>query len=141
MVGLATARRCQHRAPGAIRRPGSAGEGGRGGHGPRGGTGAYGAAEGLTEWEAYDRWPWGDYPGLELRQHVAIRGMRTMKLLADQHPDSAVIVVSHGGVIRAILDVVHHRRSPRILNAAVSTMSFDGERWLVHSINGVDTEV
>ncbi len=97
----------------------------------------YGAAEGLTEWEAYDNWPWGDYPGLEPRPTVARRGVTAVSRLAESHPDTAIVVVTHGGVIRAILDVMHHRRAPRILNAAVSTISFDGARWHVHSINEV----
>ena len=98
----------------------------------------FGEAEGMTDWEAYHEWPHGWYPGLEPRSAVAERGLRTVRDLATDNPDSAIIVVTHGGVIRAILDVVHTMRSPRILNAAVSTLSIDDDRWLVHSINGVD---
>ncbi|TSE02205.1 histidine phosphatase family protein [Skermania sp. ID1734] len=98
----------------------------------------YGAAEGLTDWEAYHQWPHGWYPGLEPRRSVAERGLAVLDELAKQYPDDAVLVVSHGGVIRAILDVVHTRRSPRILNAGVSTLTVDDQGWQVHSINGVD---
>ena len=92
----------------------------------------------MTDYEAYNNWPHGFYPGLESRQSVAERGLRTLLDLSVTHPESAVVVVSHGGVIRAILDVVHHRRSPRIINAAVSTLTVDPDGWLVHSINGVE---
>ena len=95
----------------------------------------YGEAEGMTDWEAYHEWPHGWYPGLEPRRDVAERGLRTVADLAAKNPESAIVVVTHGGVIRAILDVVHHRRSPRILNAAVSTLTIDDDGWLVHSIN------
>jgi broad specificity phosphatase PhoE len=98
----------------------------------------FGEAEGMTDWEAYHEWPHGWYPGLEPRSSVAERGLRTLSALATDNPDSAIIVVTHGGVIRAIIDVVHTMRSPRILNAAVSTLSIDDDGWLVHSINGVD---
>ncbi|HEY5855940.1 MAG TPA: histidine phosphatase family protein [Aldersonia sp.] len=99
----------------------------------------YGEAEGLTDYEAYVEWPHGWYPGLEPRADVAARGVRTLAHLADEHPDSAVVVVAHGGVIRAILDVLlRTRRSPRILNAGVSTVSTDTDSWRVHSINGID---
>ncbi|MBJ8348733.1 histidine phosphatase family protein [Antrihabitans sp. YC2-6] len=97
----------------------------------------YGEAEGLTDWEAYNEWPHGWYPGLEPRASVAERGLRTIVELAHDNPDDAIIVVSHGGVIRAILDVVHTRRSPRILNAAVSTLTVDANGWQVHTINNV----
>ncbi|MBD0323271.1 MAG: histidine phosphatase family protein [Aldersonia sp.] len=96
----------------------------------------YGAAEGMTDYEAYYEWPHGWYPGLEPRTEVAERGLRTLAQLHLDHPDESVIVVSHGGVIRAILDVVlQFRRSPRILNAAVSTLSVDDDGWRVHTIN------
>lgn len=98
----------------------------------------YGEAEGLTDWEAYHEWPHGWYPGLEPRVEVAERGLRVLQQLVAEHPESAIVIVAHGGVIRAILDVVHTRRSPRILNAAVSTLTAKPEGWLVHSINGVD---
>ena len=99
----------------------------------------YGEAEGLTDYEAYIEWPHGWYPGLEPRAEVAERGVRTLGHLADEHPDDAVVVVAHGGVIRAILDVLlRPHRSPRILNAGVSTVSSDADGWRVHSINGID---
>lgn len=99
----------------------------------------YGEAEGLTDYEAYYEWPHGLYPGLEPRIEVARRGLRTLSELHTEHSDSAVIVVAHGGVIRAILDVLlQTRRSPRILNAGVSTVAVDDDGWQVHSINGID---
>lgn len=99
----------------------------------------YGAAEGYTDYEAYFEWPHGMYPGLEARADVADRGLSTLLRLHKDHPTSDIVVVSHGGVIRAILDVVlRTRRSPRILNAGVSTLTIDTDGWRVHSINGID---
>ncbi|MFD4182295.1 histidine phosphatase family protein [Rhodococcus sp. NPDC058514] len=99
-----------------------------------------GEAEGVTDYEAYDRWPHGRYPGLEPKPEVAARGLRAIDDLARRHPGSAIIAVTHGGVIRAILDTVHSARAPRIRNAGISTLSHDGRRWTVHSINGIDVE-
>ncbi|WP_027502892.1 histidine phosphatase family protein [Rhodococcus sp. UNC363MFTsu5.1] len=97
-----------------------------------------GEAEGITDYEAYDRWPHGRYPDIEPKPAVAQRGLRAVDDLARRHPGSAIIAVTHGGVIRAVLDSVHSARSPRIRNAGISTMSHDGQRWTVHTINGVE---
>jgi hypothetical protein len=34
--------------------------------------------------------------------------------------------------------LLYNQRSPRILNAGVSTVSRDADGWQVHSINGVE---
>lgn len=98
----------------------------------------YGEAEGFTDYEAYHRWPYGNYPGLEPRAALTARGLRAVNSLARDNPHRALIAVAHGGVIRAILDALHTRRTPRILNAGVNTLSFDGDRWTVHTINGLE---
>ncbi|MFC7451432.1 histidine phosphatase family protein [Rhodococcus daqingensis] len=97
-----------------------------------------GEAEGITDYEAFDRWPHGRYPDIEPKPSVARRGLRAIDDLARRHPGSAIIAVTHGGVIRAVLDSIRSARSPRIRNAGISTLSHDGQRWTVHSINGVD---
>ena len=48
-----------------------------------------------------------------------------------------LVVVAHGGVIRAILDSVLRRPSPRIVNAGVSTLSNESGRWAVHTVNSL----
>lgn len=97
----------------------------------------FGEAEGSTGFEAYDRWPHGRYPGLEPRSEVRRRALRAIDDLTREHPGSAIVVVTHGGVIRTVLDSLLTHRSPRIVNAGVSTLRHDGQRWVVGSINGV----
>ncbi|OZD57249.1 histidine phosphatase family protein [Rhodococcus sp. 06-1460-1B] len=97
----------------------------------------FGDAEGFTDWDAYSHWPDGRYPGLEPRSNLIVRGVRAVDEIASRYPDSAVIAVAHGGVIRAIFDAIRRRHSPRILNAGVSTLEHDGTRWTVRTINGV----
>lgn len=67
----------------------------------------YGQAEGLTDVEIDERFP-GDtpVPGRETREHVVERVLPALMAIAESHPDQAVIVVSHGGVIRSVLNVI-----------------------------------
>jgi probable phosphoglycerate mutase len=68
---------------------------------------AYGAAEGLDWVEVDELFP-GDafVPGRESREEVAARAVPALVALAEKHPGEALIVVSHGGVIRAVLNTV-----------------------------------
>ncbi|MDJ0396320.1 histidine phosphatase family protein [Rhodococcus sp. G-MC3] len=99
----------------------------------------FGDAEGFTDYDAYSRWPHGMYPGLEARREMIIRGVRAIDAIAVAHPDSSVIAVAHGGIIRGIFDALRGVPSPRILNAGVSTLVHDGTAWTVKTINGVPT--
>ncbi len=67
----------------------------------------YGEAEGLTGAEVEERFPGGaPVPGRETREQVADRVVPALLAIAAAHPGEAVVVVSHGGVIRAVLDAV-----------------------------------
>jgi probable phosphoglycerate mutase len=67
----------------------------------------YGSAEGLTDREIEARFP-GDtpVPGRETRDEVVARVLPALMAIADGHPDQAVIVVTHGGVIRSVLNTI-----------------------------------
>ena len=67
----------------------------------------YGEAEGLN-WEEIEAQFPGDtfVPGRESRGEVGRRVIPALVELAQQHPEQALIVVSHGGVIRSVLNVV-----------------------------------
>lgn len=68
---------------------------------------AYGDAEGLADPELSTRFP-GDtpVPGRESRGAVLARVLPALVALAEAHPDETIIVVSHGGVIRSVLNAV-----------------------------------
>lgn len=68
---------------------------------------AYGEAEGL-DWEEVDRRFPGDdpVPGRETREQVTDRVIPSLIELAEEHPGKDIIVVSHGGVIRSVLNEV-----------------------------------
>lgn len=64
----------------------------------------YGAAEGLGFHEVDLRYPEGaDVPGRESRDEVAARVVPALQRLAADYPGEAIVVVSHGGAIRAAL--------------------------------------
>jgi len=65
----------------------------------------YGAAEGLTGTEIEQRYP-GAVPGRETREEVAARVLPAVLALAEAHPGESIVVVSHGGVIRTILNTI-----------------------------------
>ena len=67
----------------------------------------YGEAEGLNYDQIDARFP-GDtpVPGRETRNQVAERVVPALIALAERHPGESLVVVSHGGVIRSVLEAV-----------------------------------
>lgn len=65
----------------------------------------YGEAEGCTRDELDARYP-GDtpVPGRESREAVQQRVVRALGDLAIRHPHADILVVSHGGVIRSVVE-------------------------------------
>lgn len=64
----------------------------------------YGEAEGLSFHEVDTRFPEGvPVPGRESRPEVAARVVPVLQQLAAEYPGEAIVVVSHGGAIRAAL--------------------------------------
>jgi broad specificity phosphatase PhoE len=66
----------------------------------------FGSWEGLTDAEIFDRFPeatWDSWGDGETREEMARRVLDSVRRIADAHPDSGVLVVSHGGPLRAVL--------------------------------------
>jgi probable phosphoglycerate mutase len=63
----------------------------------------YGGAEGLTGDEVRERFGSSPVPGREPVQSVLARALGALDDLAERHPDDAIVVVSHGGVIGALV--------------------------------------
>lgn len=64
----------------------------------------YGDAEGLSFHEIDRLFPEGTpVPGRETREQVAARVLPALLAVASDHPGEAIVVVSHGGAIRAAL--------------------------------------
>jgi broad specificity phosphatase PhoE len=66
---------------------------------------SFGSIEGLTTDEIQERHPgmelpWGDG---ETREEMAERVLAAIRRIAEAHPESRVLIVSHGGPLRAVL--------------------------------------
>ena len=67
----------------------------------------YGTAEGLDWLEVETQYPHGTaVPGRESREEVAARVIPALMELATAHPGESLLIVSHGGAIRAVLNEV-----------------------------------
>jgi uncharacterized phosphatase len=88
----------------------------------------YGEAEGLNWEEIETRFP-GDtpVPGRETHQEVADRVIPALVSLATSRPRTALIVVTHGGVIRSVLNAV----DPEVAHGSITNGS-------IHSFELVD---
>ena len=100
----------------------------------------YGDAEGLTDRELSMRFPNGaPVPGRENRDDVAARALPALVKLAERHPGGNLIVTSHGGIIRAVLNAIaplspkHHTvpitngsiHSFRLVDGSLELVAFD----------------
>lgn len=87
----------------------------------------YGDAEGLADPELARRFP-GDtvVPGRESREAVVERVLPALLELAEQHSGEAILVVSHGGVIRSILNTVDpDGKHGMITNGSIHSLRHD----------------
>jgi uncharacterized phosphatase len=97
----------------------------------------YGEAEGLEDRELVLRFPGNaPVPGRETRADVAARVIPALIDLAERHPASSLIVTTHGGVIRTVLNAVAptmagHRGIPITNGSVHSFRHVDGGLELV----------
>jgi uncharacterized phosphatase len=87
----------------------------------------YGDAEGLDFRQIEARYPERtDVPGREARPDVAERVMRELRRIAESHPCESLVIVSHGGAIRAVLSEVGTTWSiNRITNGSIHSFRFE----------------
>ncbi len=87
----------------------------------------YGEAEGLTDAECDERFPDDSpVPGRESREQVVARVLPALLAIAESHPEQSVIVVSHGGVIRSVLNAIDpNGRHGAIGNGSVHSITHE----------------
>ncbi|PTX49155.1 putative phosphoglycerate mutase/uncharacterized phosphatase [Melghirimyces profundicolus] len=90
------------------------------------------------EWETV--WHRGGRYGVEKAEETRKRMMAALEELVETHPGERIAVVSHGGSINAVLEVisggVHGPGRTRIRNTAISRLIHHPERgWRVEEVN------
>ena len=102
----------------------------------------YGDAEGLTGDEIDTRFAGTDIPGRETREEVAARALPAIIALAENHPGESIVLVSHGGVIRTILNSVAPDAHPEpIRNGSVHSFRHtDGTLDLIAFDDPIEVE-
>jgi broad specificity phosphatase PhoE len=82
----------------------------------------FGTWEGLTDEEIFQRFPqahhgpWGD---AESREEMLERAEGALRRIAASHPEGQVLVITHGGPVRALLTACNGREAGRISNCVV----------------------
>ncbi len=103
----------------------------------------YGATEGLDWLQVETQYPHGTAaPGRESREQVAARVIPALRELAAAHPGEALLVVSHGGAIRAVLNEVEPAASHgMITNGSVHSFRLeDGDLRLIAFNDPIEAE-
>lgn len=103
----------------------------------------YGDAEGMSFEQIEALYPEGvRVPGQETRAEVAARVVAALLALAERHPGERLLVVSHGGAIRSVLQTAEpETQHPRITNASVHSFRVeDGALRLIAFDDPIEEE-
>jgi len=94
---------------------------------------SYGEAEGLTDTEVAERYPDDDVPGRESRAALVARATETLAEIAVRYDAGAVVVATHGAVIRSLVNEAAPGTADRyatpIRNGSVHAFRWDPERF------------
>ncbi|HEX6762147.1 MAG TPA: histidine phosphatase family protein [Gaiellaceae bacterium] len=88
-----------------------------------------GAWSGLTRAEVEARFPGGERPGGETREEHIERVLAAAERIARAHPSDRVLLVSHGGTMRALRTHVSDEPSHPIANCGVLELHFTEDRF------------
>lgn len=102
----------------------------------------YGAASGLTSNERATKFPDGAAPGIEPRPVLIARSMQALDAIAQRHPGQKVILVSHGGVINAMLAHISNGTigagKTTLANTSINRLVHDRGEWDIVSFNFIE---
>jgi broad specificity phosphatase PhoE len=87
-----------------------------------------GSWSGLTRKEIKERFPDGSRPDGETHDQLAARVRAAVIRLAREHRDGRVLIVSHGGTIRSIHDLINETPYHPIANCGVLEVHFRDDR-------------
>jgi uncharacterized phosphatase len=85
---------------------------------------------GLTRAEIAERFPDGDRPGGETREQHSVRVLAGVERIARAHPGERVLIVAHGGCVRALQRHLDDDASHPIENCSVYELHFRDDGFL-----------
>ena len=103
-----------------------------------------GEASGLTKEERQEKFPDGVVSDAEDLEEVAERGITALNTIAEEHSEENVIVVAHGGIIRAILRSLLGDKCDENLkmeNLSMSMLEKSGDAFEVVFYNKTASEI
>lgn len=102
----------------------------------------FGDAEGMTYEERAQTFPERYYPNQENDTLFAKRLAKGLETIQRHYPNKRILVVSHGGVINALLRALSNGEigsgKTRLLNTCMSHLTFDQGKWVIQNYNQVN---
>ncbi|MBS4200811.1 histidine phosphatase family protein [Bacillus sp. FJAT-49732] len=102
---------------------------------------SFGDAEGKTREENELMYPNRNIPNQEEKFALNERVMAGIENINRQYVNKKVLLVAHGGVINAILSILSDGEigsgKTRLINACISNINFQEEKWLIGEYNQV----
>lgn len=99
----------------------------------------FGIASGLTKEERENLYPDGQVPGMEAWEELKSRAMQSIEQMIEQYPKERLLVVTHGGVINAILHTISQGEIgtgiTRLKNTCLSVLHFHHGQWQIEKHN------
>lgn len=81
-------------------------------------------------------------PGGESWEQVGERGLQALLALPKAHAGERVLVVTHGGLIRSVLNRLLPLDDPRLIvdNTSITELEYfhDGDEWRIDALNRID---
>lgn len=101
----------------------------------------WGEATGLNWEENRKRFTDENIPGLEKWEDLQIRGVSALKRIVEMYPDKKVIAVSHGALIRAILEKISNGQTKlgigKINNTSINIINYNNGQFEIEAYNAV----
>jgi uncharacterized phosphatase len=100
----------------------------------------FGEGEGLTREERRASYEGFDFPGMETEKDLTNRIMAGLAAILQRYPNKRILLVSHGGVIAAILKLFHlnEQQEVKLFNGCINNLHYSEDSWQVNGYNVID---
>lgn len=101
----------------------------------------FGDGSGKTKEERRLLYPGKIYPNQETWEVFTERLQKGIQILNETYPAKKILIVAHGAVINAILATISNGKigsgKTKLLNACLSSIQFENDKWKIHHYNQV----